>query len=354
MDWIREHKTLATIASIFLAGAMALCAMLLMAHFAYSDSLDNLESLKTKLTSQEKAAIYPSEQNVALLEEKAGSYEAAVGNLGEVLLKLQVPAKDITDTDFQAKLKQQITDIRAKAQEGHCQLPKDFAFGFDAYTKGPPPSSAAKELNDYLDAVTAVVSAAIDNGVTGIDSLQRTELKAEKGEPPAPAPKAEPKVSSKAKNKTSKSKAKTDKPVREVAKVVERRQVSVSMTTDQRPLQAFMNILASPTKMPHFTVVRNMRVENEKQDGPPRSIVMPASPEPSKAPVESTADSASRTTEGDEASKTPKLEVITPPKAAKPDAIAVIGGEKLKVYLEIDLIRFVEPQAESIGSPSNQ
>ena len=353
MDWIREHKTLATIAGIFLAGAMALGAMLLMAHFAYGDSLDNLESLKTKLSSQEKAAIYPSEQNVALLDEKVGSYEAAVGNLGEVLLKLQVPAKDITDTDFQAKLKQQIADIRAKAQEGHCQLPKDFAFGFDAYTKGPPPSSAAKELNDYLDAVTAVVSAAIENGVTGIDSLQRTELKAEKGEPPAPAPKVEPKVSSRAKTKPSKSKAKTDKPAREVAKVVERRQVSVSMTTDQRPLQAFMNILASPTKMSHFTVVRNLRVENEKQDGPPRSIVMPTSPESPKAPVEPTGDSASKATEGDTASKTPKVEVITAPKGAKPDAIAVIGGEKLKVYLEIDLIRFVEPQVESVGSPSN-
>lgn len=356
MDWIRENKTLATIAGIFLAGALAIGALLLMAHFAYSDSLEKLDSLASKVANQEKAAIYPSEQNVAALEQKVTAYEASVTKLGDVLLKLQVPAKDISDTDFQNKLKQQIADVRAKAQEAHCQLPKDFAFGFEAYTKALPPASAAKQLNDYFDSVNAFVVAAIENGVTSIDSLQRTELKAEKGEEVsqrATEPKPEPKSSSKSKSKSSKSKGgKPDKPAREIAKVVERRQLTVTMTTDQRPLQALTNILASPTKMPYFMVVRNLRIENEKQEGPLRSLTVPLSPEPQKT-TDPSAEQKPVGAEGD-AKAAPKVEVITAPKPQHPDAVAVMGGEKLKVLMEIDLIRFVEPAPESADASLNQ
>lgn len=354
MDWIRENKTLATIAGIFLAGALAIGALLLMAHFAYGDSLEKLESLSLKVANQEKAAIYPSEQNVAALEQKVGAYETSVTNLGEVLLKLQVPAKDISDTDFQNKLKQQIADIRAKALEAKCQLPKDFAFGFEAYTKALPPAAAAKQLNDYFDSVSAFVVAAIENGVASIDSLQRTELKIEKGEqviPQATTPKNEPRATAKSKSKSTKTKGgKADKPIREVAKVVERRQLTVTMTTDQRPLQALTNILASPTKMPYFMVVRNLRIENEKQEGPLRSVSVPLSPEPQKtdSPIEP------KPAGDGEAKTAPKVEVITAPKPQRPDAIAVMGGEKLKVLMEIDLIRFVEPAPESADASSNQ
>ena len=115
MDWIRENKTLATIAGIFLAGALALGALLLVSHFSYGESLETFTSKASQLASKERAPLYPNEANVKALEEKVAGYEEKVGSLGTVLLKLQVESKDITDTDFQAKLKQQIADIRAKA-----------------------------------------------------------------------------------------------------------------------------------------------------------------------------------------------------------------------------------------------
>jgi hypothetical protein len=345
MDWIRANKTLATIAGIFLAGALGLGVVLLLAHFSYGDSLEKLTSLGNKVASQERASLYPNEANVTALEAKVSSYEDAVSNLGNVLLKLQIPAKDITDTDFQAKLKQQIADIRAKADGTKLKLPKDFAFGFDAYTVSLPRSpEAAKELNDYFDAVSSVVNAALAAGVSSIDTIQRSELTVEKG---TPAPAREPAKSTKTKSKAkAKPGSKAPKPPKEITKVVERRQLTLTLTTDQRPLQELMNVLASPGKMPYFTVVRNLRVENEKQDGPLRNIPIPAPPS-----SETNAPKESAPKEGAEGAA-PKAEVIMAPKPEHPDAMAVIGGERLKVFLEIDLIRYVEPapEAADVGS----
>lgn len=350
MDWIRENKTLATIAGVFLAGSIGVGALLLMSHFSYGDSLAKFEEVARKVSTQEKAALYPSQENVDELSKKVSSYQDEVGKLSDVLLRLQPKSEDIKDTEFQAKLKEKIAAVRAKAEQAKCNLPKDFAFGFDVYTRQVPPASAAAELKDYFDSVDAIVAALIDNGVSSIDTLERSELKVEKGEP---EPKPEPAASeSKSKSKAStKARGKQAKPAKPITQVVERRHVTMTITTDQRPLQAVMNILASPSKMPYFTIVRNLRIENEKQDGPLRNMPLPAggaeaNPESGSKPVESPPK------EGE--ASAPKIEVITAPKPLPADAVAVIGGEKLKVYMEVDVVKFVAPSPELSETQSPQ
>ncbi len=354
MDWIRENKTQATILGIFGAIALLLGVVLFMANSDYSTGLEELESINNKLATKEKSSLYPNEANVKALEEKAASYEESVGKLSGVLLALQAdhPSEDITDTAFQAKLKKSIADLREKVGAGSKTLPKDFAYGFETYTISLPRSpEASKALNDYFDAVNAVVSTAIDAGVHSIDSIHRTELAVEKGPPPAVAPaKAQPKKAvaskSKAKGKNGKPAA---APVRPLTQVVERRTLTLKLTTDQGPYQALLNALASPSKMPYFTVVRSVRVENEKQEGPLKAISVvvanganggeSASPTPPPAEAPSGAGS-----------NAPKVEVIVPATPANKDAMLVMGGEKLHVHLEIDLVRFVEPAAETAGA----
>lgn len=93
-----------------------------------------------------------------------------------------------------------------------------------------------------------IVAAIMTDGVSSIDSFERSQLSVEKDEP---KPKPEPVQEKKAKAKTSpRTGGKQAKPAKEITKVVERRQVTMTITTDQRPLQALMNILASPTKSP--------------------------------------------------------------------------------------------------------
>lgn len=340
MDWIRENKSLATIVGIFLVGGLAIGGVLLMSHFAYGASLEQLESISGKVAMQEKASLYPSQDNLDKLVDKVSGYEDAVSSLGGVLLKLQQPAKDITDTDFVAHVKTRIADVRQKAATASIKLPKDFAFGFDAYTRGLPPTpEAARQLNDYFENVDAVVVAALDAGIASLDSLVRSELVVEKPNAPAPAPAPAAPSNAKAKAKSTKSKSKSKaaaKPPREIAKVVERRQLNLSMTCDQRSFQTLTNVLASPSKMPYFTVVRVVRVENEKQEGPLRNAPMPLH-EPAPTPPNPT--ETPNATPG----APPAAEVIIAPKPAAPDAIAVLGKEMLKVSLEIDLVRFLAP-----------
>ena len=139
--------------------------------------------------------------------------------------------------------------------------------------------------------------------------------------------------------------------------MVERRTLTLTLTTDQGPLQTVLNDLASPSKMPYFAAVRLARVQNEKNEGPLRAAVAQelsrntaslSTEDPNAVPTENVVISPEGnpvTTEAAPASN--KIE------AAKPgvkDAVGVLGQEKLKVYLEIDLIRFLDPNASSAGA----
>lgn len=348
MDWIRENKKLATIVVIFTVGAIALGVVLFLSHSAYAASLEDFNTKSSRVVSMEKAPLYPSEQNVAELDTKVTAYETEVSRLGGVLLKLQTPVQPITDTDFQAKLKQLIAETKAKSA-GLMQLPKDFALGFDAYTQSLPRSpEAARELGDYLDAVNAVLTAALDSGVRSIDTLERSALAVEKDAPPPPKPVAVKKESTF--GKKGKPTKKAVAPPKEIAKVVERRELKLSFTSDQKALQTLTNTLASASKMPYYTVLRIARIENEKQEGPLRASVTatdtpigaPNVPLPAEVSDTTTAPAAEGATP-----VAPKAEVIEAAKPAPPDAQAVLGGEALKVYFEIDLVRFVEPDADA-------
>ncbi|MDB6137806.1 MAG: hypothetical protein JWO94_878 [Verrucomicrobiaceae bacterium] len=356
MDWIRVNKSLAGIVGVAVAGALGLGIYLFLTYSAYSDSYDSLQALSGKIAGMEKAKLYPNEANVDAKEEKVSAYEEEVGKLGGVLLSLQkdVTSPPIKDTDFQGNLKQSIVEIREKSKGS---LFKEFAFGFDEYTRALPPQEATQDLKDYLDGVTAIVNAALDSGVKSIDALSRSSLAIEKGgaqkqKKAAAAPKPKP-VVSKAKKKGAKEKV-VAKPV-EITQMVERRVVTLDLTTDQAPLQNFVNTLASATLMKHFTVVRVLRIENEKMEGPPskaapmtgnnglkvqdsNGLISAAAPETDKS-IPHEGDSA--------AAAASKVEVITAAKPAPPDAIKVLGGELLKAHFEIDLVRFLEPDADA-------
>jgi hypothetical protein len=47
------------------------------------------------------------------------------------------------------------------------------------------------------------------------------------------------------------------------------------------------------------------------------------------------------------ATPAPTVEVLKAATPSDKDAMIVMGGEKLRVYLEIDLVRFVEPASEA-------
>jgi hypothetical protein len=200
-------------------------------------------------------------------------------------------------------------------------IPGDFNLGFQKYVAELPKSNdVATQLSTYLDAVDGLVRLMIDSGVISIDILERSDLASESDAPPAPKP--QPKASGK------KAKAAGRGPVATAPKITEARQVRVYLTTDQAALQMVLSKLASPgeTKaagIPYFPIVRLVRIENERKDGPPM-VAGEAAPTPPPVPAPEGAPAAAQ--------------------PAAPDSVVILGNERLRAYLEIDLVKFLEQQ----------
>lgn len=324
MDWIRENKSLAAIVFIGLAGVLGLGFLLFQGYSAYAGSMDTYAAATGNLNRLKSAPLTPSDENLAAKEAAVKEYQGVADKLRAVLLALQPKEEPMAPTGFQAKLKSLVAETKTQAASKGARLPQDFAFGFEEYTGSlPATADAASKLSTYLDAVHAITQLMLDSGVKVITTMERTPLEAEKGEAKKPEPKGRPRPPQRGAQRRP---APPPPP-----KVTETRTVELTAVMDQVPLQLLMNQLASPSGMPFFTVVRNLRLENDKQSGPMRSdVVIPAS-------FDETA------LENDEEDEDPN--VI---KAAKPDpvdSVAVMGNESLRVYMEIDLVRVSPPAA---------
>jgi hypothetical protein len=348
MDWIRENKTLATLMGVFLAAALGLGFVLVTSYSAYAESRQRFDNANNSLAGMKSADLYPSQENLDKKKALVGEYEKKVTDLGRVLLLLQPTVEPISETDFQAKLKTKIAEVRTKAGKV-TQLPGDFALGFSEYTASLPKSAAiAKELADYLDASEAVVNTLIDAGVDSVESFERSQLGSESGEaaavaaPPPPPPPSRPGMPA----PRPRLPQKPSVAPKEVAKMVERRTLTITLTSDQGSLQTVLNQLASPSKMPHFTAIRLMRIENEKNEGPMRAMVAQELSRNQTPPPEEGSDQVVVSPDGTAEAAPAGPEVLAAPKPANKDAVGVLGQEKLKVYLEIDLIKFITTENE--------
>lgn len=341
MDWIRENKTLATLMGVFLAAALGLGFVLVTSYSAYAESRQRFDNANNSLAGMKSADLYPSQENLDKKKALVDEYEKKVTDLSRVLLLLQPAVEPISETDFQAKLKTKIAEVRTKAGK-ITQLPGDFALGFSEYTASLPKSAAiAKELSDYLDASEAVVNTLIDAGVDSVESFERSQLSSESGEAAAPAPPPPPPSRPGMPAPRPGMPQKPGVAPKEVAKMVERRTLTITLTADQGAVQTVLNQLASPSKMPHFTAIRLMRTENEKNEGPMRATVAQELSRNQTPPPEEGFEQVVVSPDGTAEAAPAGPEVLTAPKPANKDAVGVLGQEKLKVYLEIDLIKFI-------------
>ncbi len=301
MSWIQENKIPAAILGVTGAGVVGLGVMLFNAWSTAGEAQEEFDAINVSLEALKSGTLSPTPEHLAAKQKLVKDYSDAVGKLSLVLYKLQPEDKPISNTDFQAKLKAKIAEIK---KEGAARLPAEFNLAFDQYTNALPKSDqVAAQLSTYLDSVNEIVKMLLKSGVKSIDLLERSDLPSEKDEAD--------KDSSSSADKSGVS-------------ITERRVVRVRIRTDQGPLQTLLSNLASPSEMPYFTVVRLLRVENEVQEGPPRVVTAAAkAPEPAQ-------EGAKPTSPG-----------IQP---APADSRVVLGKETLRAYLEIDLVKFLNPQ----------
>ena len=191
----------------------------------------------------------------------------------------------------------------------------------------------ATELSGYLDGVEMLTKLAMTSKVASIDLLERSQLPAEKAGAPASAtPKKSPYGQQAAAAPAAKA-------------IYEKNQVTMILTLDQGSLQTVLSRLANTSdttseadsKKSFFSTVRLVRVENQAKTGPRKTK---ASPAPAPEPQATEAPAPAPPKDGKEAAPAGPVE-IKPPAPSAPDSFAVLGQEMLKVYLEIDLVKFL-------------
>lgn len=354
MNWAQENKKLAGIVGVMVAGAGGLGAWLFFSWSGYAASMERWQSTQARIATIKGKKLEPTQANVEAREKLLLEYSDKVNSLRTALLSVQQAVKPMSETEFQAKLKERATEVKrlSKAAGMKPELADDFALGFDRYAAQSPRSAEiAAELNIHLDVIEELVKTCIEAGVTSIDALERTKL-ANEDAPAAPKVSAAPaKKTAKATTKSSKAKKTVITEQAAAEPVLDRYPIKLTFTSDQGPLQAVMNTLSDPRKMTsHFLVVRQFRVENSRLDGPTKEEM---NQRRAATPVVS-GDAASALPPA-EAPKADAPKLILPPKAGPEDAFDIMGNEQLKVYMEVDYIRFraaPELEEEEAAAPA--
>lgn len=326
MDWIRENKPLAVILGIILATSLALGYFLFDSWSKYSETKESYLGLGSNVAQMRAMRLAPTEENLKAKQALVEEFATQVNQLGKTLLILQPKAEPMKNIDFQSKLKEKVAEARKDAGMARMALPAEFAFGFDEYTSNLPAEAASTELSGYLDAMVALVKLCMSCNVESVDVLDRSKLAIEQSGSAAPAP--------------QQRNGRPGVPQQQAGGgVLEKRQISAILTLDQGALQLLTTKLATPAEMPFFTTLRLLRIENQRQEGPVRAEggrdgggMNNSSPAP--APTGGgAATGAAAAAAADE---------IRPPDPAPPDATPLIGLEKLKVRMEIDLVKFLD------------
>ncbi len=173
MNWAQENKTLAGIVGVMIAGGLGLGAWLYFSWSGYSGSMDQWSDTQRRIDAIRSAKLAPTTANVDLREKQLGGYADKVNQLRGALLAVQQAPKPMSETEFQAKLKERATAMKQLAKSvGMSELPDDFALGFEKYASQPPRSAdIAAELNIHLDAMEKLVTTCIESGVTSLLKL---------------------------------------------------------------------------------------------------------------------------------------------------------------------------------------
>lgn len=328
MSWIQQNKVPAAIIGVSLAGAAGLGVMMFNAWQGHSTALEQFDNLNRGIAGLNSAVLAPTPENLEAKKALVDEFAAEAKKLQIVLERLQadVAPEAISDTGFQSKLKTRIAEVR-KLAAGRMGLPAEFNLAFDRYNSELPKSNdQATELSAYLDSVEKIVEVMAMSGVRQLDMIERSDLDSEKS------------VSA-TNNASRKGQAQAA-----AAKSVDVKTLRAVITTDQAALQVLLSKLASPSEMPFFTVLRLVRIENERKEGPLRAEIglhtlQPPNDETVVAPQPISIAPSITPTSPDSKEGNDVIAAVQP---MGQDAVDVLGNEILKVYLEIDIVSFLE------------
>jgi len=325
----KQSKFLTIYFSALGVGALALGYLGWSASSTAEEAEAKYKAAVTDLDRLEKSPLSRTKENAAKKTDLVKAYVDQVQALNTSMLAWQVPANEAeTGESFQKKLIQAVKTAKEDGVSKQVKVPEKFDFGMDKYLASFPVGTAPR-LSAQLDSLIFLVNAAMDAGVSSIDSLIRMESAFETEAPDEPVPTpgkkpVKPAPAPKPKPGDKKVAVEKDKPAVDESKVLERQPLALTVTGKNKSVLSLLEALANTSpeeKSPHFFVIRTLRVENQLKDGPAKTQTVEL-----------------------------KEEEITEPdgtkKTVKRDAMYLLGNEQVRMSLELDLIRFVaEPAA---------
>lgn len=356
MNWIQDNKALATLFAVITVVAGGLGFWLYGNYSDYSATQQAFDRARSQVKQLESQPLYPDDENVEAQRQEVDKYKEEVRALWSDLLNYQPPRRTPTANEFQARLNRSISQLKEGAEKSGTGLPEDFAFGMLRYTAALPSEAIAPEVDWQLDALIALTALIVDSGVGEVTEFSRTPMKAEnpQGDPTDGATEPE---------------AYTIYPV------------EVRLVASQDAFQNLLNALSQPGSSSHYLIPRLVRIENESAVGPPKGETITPTPvnpgaapgpagdapgaefdfdfdfdEPELEPGEDVEpepdgeipDEESEVTEGSEdpVGEGPDEPDFFSSEGASDgmiDTRIILGQEKLKVYLRVDLLDFNRP-----------
>lgn len=314
MDWFKQNKFLSgfLIVLIILGGGVGFLAFSAKAKYDqvqgdYSTKVGELKQLQGQQP-------YPEEANVSKMQEAQKAHQASVEALHKDLLKGQVPLKQVTPEKFQDNLRESVKRVTAKAAELNVALPKEnFYMGFNAYQGVPPKPEAAAPLARMLEAMEIAVNILLDSRITELSDIKRDPLPEEgvaASTPEPPKPGARDSASAKDKDKG----------------LLERHGFSVEFIAAEPNFRNFIDGLISSKQQ--FFVPASVSVVNQAEKGPSKGEAGGGLQPPPPPPTPDQPD---------------KDKPKTPASGEKLNII--VGLEKLKASVRIEIVNFIEPVA---------
>jgi hypothetical protein len=310
MEALKKNKFLTTYLGVLVGGALILGWFLWSSYSKHKSARGEYDSTLGAVQALEGRPLYPNPKNLQSRKAQVDGYAAKVSELHNAVLAYQKPINESPDeTKFQNRLTEIIKDIKLQAEftklgSGPTPGGADFDLGMGRYLTEIPRRDTVPHLEFQLDGIKRLVDIMLTDRVATIDSITRHELSVESETPAVP-----PRGAAAATTAKKPTRPAAAGPALPEDKVLKRYPFTVRMTGSARSIEDVMNHVASSKE--HFFATRQLRVENEKKVGPPKG--------------ETTASSSDS--------------------KDKKDSTVVLGGEKVTASLDIDLIRFLPPEA---------
>ena len=292
-----------------------------------SESLESVSTISQKIDKLNKSPIPPTTEYLNALESQKRAITEKIESLQQQARKIDIPMLDMSPEDFQKALNQKAQNIAEKAAKESIQIPADFYLDFNQYLQKLPSKELTPFMGRQLSAVGLLLDILLDSSPLELKSFERKSAdKLPDYTIVDTATNAGTTTQATASSASASAKAskKDDSPPKKAS--LSSQSFELTFSTRPERLRTFLNAISSETGA--FFIVRNLKVTNSKQKGPPKNT----EPQPGEIP-----------------GNIPDPNVPSLPAAPtnEPASPYIVGEEHIEVKMSIDLVALAPVQDPS-------